>query len=675
MVARNGSGKSSVLAAIAGGRVPGVPSNLRVVYVGQGGVDLDTSSPSASSSAATQTPLDVVVASDKLRTQLLADQRMLGAATGQSAGPLAAVRAARQLRLRDLRRDLQISEQVATFRSGARGFKARKELRVMEGAVDEAAARAAQPDDEIDAEAIASDTAAAIERLADVEARLSSAESETAEVRATKILLGLGFKKDMLAAPHANLSGGWVTRCGIAAGLFQTSDVLLLDEPTNYLDLPAIIWLKDYINRQTDKTVVVVTHDRAFGDGVASTLLLLRDSAFTVFHGTLSSYIRETRKQARHFTRMKEAQDRAETHLKAQIAHNVQSARKSGDDKKLKQAASRKKKLDERMGLEVGLKGGRFKLNRDLGGYHLKARADITIPTFEPAVRFALPEPPDLKVTGNLVTCEGAAFHYPGAKRYTLHNVNLSIGPHDRIGLLGFNGAGKSTLVKLLLGPELDPSDGLAPNSGTVSRHPRMRAGVFAQSAVDSLHARGAADPSLTALGAVRAAAPSLSEAHARAVLSGLGLAGRTASDVPVAMLSGGQRVRAALGLVLAHPPHLLVLDEVTCHLDADSVTALAVAVAVYKGAVVVVSHDRFFVRAVVEGNADAGGRDAGGGGDATGDGELEESEEESEGSDEGEGRVPGRVYLVEAGKVRLLEGGVGEYEDACERRVRGLRS
>lgn len=210
--------------------------------------------------------------------------------------------------------------------------------------------------------------------------------------------MGLGFQPEQLDEPFSSLSGGWRTRCELACALFQKVDILLLDECTNFLDLPAVVWLQSYLHSLEDTTVLVITHDRDFADAVAQELLVLREQKIETFKGNLSAFEREKRKQIKWMTRMKDAADKKTAHMEETIQSNIAAARRTGDDKKLKQAVSRKKKIEERSGLEVSAKGTRFKLNRDLAGYHLKNRADFEIPTMDPPVKIALPsEPPPLR--------------------------------------------------------------------------------------------------------------------------------------------------------------------------------------------------------------------------------------------------------------------------------------
>lgn len=439
--------------------------------------------------------------------------------------------------------------------------------------------------------------------LTSVQAILESMDASQAEAKARSVLLGLGFKETQIDKPFKELSGGWRTRCDLACALCQYADVLLLDEPTNFLDLQSLIWLQRYIlDELKDTTILITTHDRDFGDAVAEELIVLRHQTLETFRGNLSLYERERHKKARFLSKMKDAQDKQKKHMEKTVANNIKAAREKGDDKKLKQAASRKKKLDERMGVEVGLKGGRFKLNRDLAGYHLSNRAEIEVPDFDPPVKMAFPrQPPDLRFPGSLVSLEKVSFAY-GSRRNTpiLSNVDLTIQPGQRVGIAGLNGSGKTTLVSLIVRGRDEAIGGAGIiSSGHIGRHPRVKIGHFSQQSVEELSAIAARNPQSTALSHVRAhcGEDDMLEKDARQLLGSLGLQGSTVSEVPLALLSGGQKVRVALSKLLWPPPQLLVLDEVTTHLDADSILGLILALREYDGALLVVTHDRFFMR------------------------------------------------------------------------------
>lgn len=485
-----------------------------------------------------------------------------------------------------------------------------------------------------------------------------------AEAKARSVLLGLGFSAGSLDKPMSELSGGWKTRCMLACALCQSVDLLLLDEPTNYLDLPSIMWLEHYIETlDPTTTVIVVTHDRAFADGVADELLVLRNRILEHFRGNPSGYEVTRWKTYRYLSRMQDAQEKQKKHMQATIDQNVKAAKRAGDDKKLKQAASRKKKLDERMGMEVSAKGTRFKLSRDLAGFHDNRRNAIEVPDFDPLTRMAFPiTPSDLRFPGALVSFENVEFSYKQNKRVVpvLCDINLTIHFGDRVGLVGLNGAGKSTLVSLAMASVEAAGSAMAPSKGRISRHTRARFGLYSQRAVEELNEIVSTNPNLTALAHLKQSAGSeLSEQEARSLLSSLGLAGKVASDVPISLLSGGQKVRVALAKLLWAPPHLLILDEVTTHLDSDTIQALALALRGYKGAVWIITHDRFFLRCVVEGQSPQNFAKMAG---VRGEDEIEEED-----SDEDEDDIsPGVVYRLSNTRLVKLERGMQQYEESA---------
>lgn len=196
----------------------------------------------------------------------------------------------------------------------------------------------------------------------------------------------------------------------------------------------------------------------------------------------------------------------------------------------------------------MSAKGGRFKLNRDLVGYHLTARDEIDMPQDERPVSFVFPKPSELRFPGPLISVEKVTFRYPAENENTsknnraavspaavLQDVSLSVHMGNRVGILGLNGAGKSTLVRLLVN-----ADEAEPSSGTVTTHPRLKLGYYSQQTVEALQALGRGDASLTALSLLaREVDGPLDEGEVRGLLGALGLPGRIASDVPLTKLPG----------------------------------------------------------------------------------------------------------------------------------------
>ena len=445
-------------------------------------------------------------------------------------------------------------------------------------------------------------------------------------------------------------------RCHLASVLYQSrsADIMILDEPTNFLDLLGIVWLQRYlVNLSAVGVIIIVSHDRDFVDYVCEETIILRDQNLTYFRGNLSEYTADFESKKLYLGAMKEAQDRQIKHMKKSIAENIKEGNKSGDDNKLRMAKSRQKKVDERMGLQVSATGGRFKLNRDRAGFQNTLRAEIEVPVDEKGVAMVFPRAQELPFPGSLVSLEKASFRYSSSnskdKQTTsaavLQDVDLVVYMGDRIGIVGLNGSGKTTLINMLTGVTI-------PTQGRASRHPRLQLGYYSQLAVEDLQESGAADRSLTALSLLlKDVEGAFSEPEARALLGSLGLPGRIASDVPIGNLSGGQLVRLALARIIWKSPHLLVLDEISTHLDFYTVSALIQALEDFEGAVVLVSHDRFLIRCVVQGGS-----------------QTDEDGGEAEVQDTDEKRRS--VYSLKGGKLHVLGGGVQEFEAGLEKRI-----
>lgn len=160
-------------------------------------------------------------------------------------------------------------------------------------------------------------------------------------------------------------------RCMLANVLLQDADIMILDEPTNFLDLLGIIWLQKHLvelRLESSKTVIVVSHDRDFIDHVCQEICLIKDQSLVYFDGNLSAYEEDLRSRRKNMMRMKDAQGRQAAHMQKTIANNIKEGKKNRDDNRLRQAASRQKRLDDRMGMQVNAKGGKFKLSRDMPG-------------------------------------------------------------------------------------------------------------------------------------------------------------------------------------------------------------------------------------------------------------------------------------------------------------------
>ncbi|KAI7539643.1 ABC transporter domain-containing protein, partial [Hortaea werneckii] len=439
LVGRNGTGKSTLLKALGTEGIPGVPRSVRILLLGQSDESSEGQNANTDDSRAV-TVVEHVLRSDKHRERLIEQANRLSAAVEDTEDPIAAVRVYRQLSCERLESDVAEARQIANRRSGARGLKARKELIRLEEGMAEAVNRlqgvslTGGNDEQVESSAVAEENQKAHDLLETTNAALADMDASKAEALARSVLLGLGFSTASIDNPVSELSGGWRTRCNLACALCQSSDLLLLDEPTNFLDLPSIMWLQGYIQNMSRKTtVILVTHDRAFADAVGEELIVLRNQVLERFKGALSEYEVERLRKYKYLSRMKDAQDKQKKHMQSSIDNNVKAAKRSGDDKKLKQATSRKKKLGDRMGMELSAKGTRFKLNRDLVGWHESHRDAIEVPEFDPPPRMEIPpSPPDLRTAGPLLSFEGVTFAYKSSAKAVLQDVSITIHARDR---------------------------------------------------------------------------------------------------------------------------------------------------------------------------------------------------------------------------------------------------
>ncbi|KAJ5088538.1 hypothetical protein N7456_012154 [Penicillium angulare] len=654
LIGRNGTGKSTLLRAMAEKLIPGIPHPTRIAILQQT-QDQDESGSSYGLNLE-KTVLESVLGSDESRNEAVRLLDFLSKCF-DTEDPLMPVRAIRKIRHEQARKKLFLAQKNANLKSGARGLQARKDLKTAEAKLESTQELLAEEPDAIDAEAVQTDTQEAAEMLQSLQAQLEDLKLADIEKEARRILLGLGFKEEAHQRKVGTLSGGWRMRCMLASVLIQKPDVMILDEPTNFLDLLGVVWLENYLQqlRETSETtILLVSHDRDFVNAVCEEIVILRDQKLNYFRGNLAAYEQDHEEQKLYLGRMKEAQERQIAHMEASIRENMKIGKKTNDENKLRQAKSRQKKVDDRMGLQVSANGGRFKVNRDLVGYHLTARAEIEVPTDERGATMSLPDATELRFPGPLVSLEGIKFQYKRNEPVILEDINMVVHIGDRVGIMGLNGSGKTTLIRILTGQ-------LIPSKGKVTTHSRLKMGYYGQHSVEELQERGREEPGLTALSLLMAETDeSLNEGAVRGLLSSMGLQGRIASDVPVGKLSGGQLVRLALARIVWSAPQLLILDEVTTHLDFHTVTALATALSSFNGAIILVSHDRFLIRSVVEGKRDT---------DHKLDDDFEGLEEETE-----ESTARSRaVYVVKAGNMNKQPNGVEQFEQSLVKRVQKM--
>ncbi|MBY0453292.1 MAG: ATP-binding cassette domain-containing protein [Burkholderiaceae bacterium] len=419
-------------------------------------------------------------------------------------------------------------------------------------------------------------------RLTDLNAQLAKAEAEDdgmaiahaytdladagahdAVPRAQALILGLGFKVSELDKPVNSFSGGWRMRLQLARALMCPSDLLLLDEPTNHLDLDALVWLEAWLKRY-EGTMIVISHDREFLDAVTNVTMHIDNAQLTRYGGNYSKF-EDLRAQ------QLELQQASFSKQQDKIAHLQKFIdRFKAKASKAKQAQSRVKALERMEKIAPVL-----------------ADADFTFEFKEP---LNLPNP--------MLAISDAAFGYraeDGSETAILHNVSRSVLAGQRIGILGANGQGKSTLVKTI-------ARTMAPLAGTVTEGKGLSIGYFAQQELDVL--RPSENPLEHMVRLAKELGPSSRESGREQDLrSFLGTFNFTGDMVKqsVGSMSGGEKARLVLAMIVWQRPNLLLLDEPTNHLDLATREALSMALNEFEGTVMLVSHDRALLRAVCD--------------------------------------------------------------------------
>lgn len=573
LIGPNGSGKTTLLKCIGYKKIPGISSNLRTLYVEQIGIE----NPNIS-------VLDTVLNSDKERIHLVEQQSTVEKAL-ESGDSLAIRKAILFVKVRERQQALRSAQKIALERSGARGFKARKELVEQEKLMEEMEKLSVE---EVTAEQ--DETTVAQEYLTQLTERLAIYDSEEVlRNTAFKILTGLGFTEDMQKGPATILSGGWRIRASLASALLIKPNILLLDEPTNHLDLPTVLWLQKYLNLLEDVTLVTVSHNRSFLNAVAEEMIVVKDLHLEYFAGNYDEYVANYNEKQAHLALKAEVVEKKKEAIVLSVEKALAAAKKSGDDKKVQSMVSKKKKLD-RLGMDVNEKGHRFKLNRDRAGYYVDIRDDVVVEKELVPDQWKVEPPYKLRYSGDIIVMNNVGFKYD--QNVIFGRLNLGVSQRARIAIVGANGTGKSTFLKLL-------TNELVPTVGSIERPGNATIGTFDQFNVESFLKKY--DENTTPLTIMAQTYPERKEAQYRNCLGKFGVRGNTAIK-PLKMLSGGEMARTKLALNFFElSPHLLILDEPTNHLDMLSIESLADLICNYEGAVIVASHDEFFISKIAK--------------------------------------------------------------------------
>ena len=389
---------------------------------------------------------------------------------------------------------------------------------------------------------------AIIERYGEVQGRFQELDGYSLDGRAREVLDGLGFSQEMMEGDVGALSGGWKMRVALARILLMSPDVLLLDEPSNHLDLESLIWLESFL-KGYDGAILMTSHDREFMNRIVNKIVEIDGGTLTTYTGDYEFY---TQQRALSDKQQQAQFERQQAMLTKEIAFIERFKARASH---AAQVQSRVKKLDKIDRVEPP-----------------KRRQTVAF-EFRPAPRSG----EDVVMLKKVSKGYGSRAIYDG--------LDFHIRRQERWCIMGINGAGKSTLLKLVAGA----SD---PDTGTVNRGPSVKLGYFAQHAMDLL------DPDRTVFETLQDEFPQANQAPLRTLAGCFGFPGDDI-DKKVRVLSGGEKARLVMALLLFDPPNLLVLDEPTNHLDIATKQMLIAALEQYEGTMLFVSHDRHFLAAL----------------------------------------------------------------------------
>lgn len=392
-----------------------------------------------------------------------------------------------------------------------------------------------------------------VERYGDLQAQFEAIGGYDLESRAQEILGGLGFSKDDMQIDVGKFSGGWKMRVSLAKILLLMPDMLLMDEPTNHLDVESIVWLEEWL-KNFKGSVLMTSHDREFMNRLVTKIVEVANKTTTVYSGNYDFYDKE---KAIRREQLIAAASRQEDMLAKEEEFIARFAARASH---AAQVQSRVKKLE--------------KIDR------------IEIPAEDKVMKFEWPEVP--RGGEEVVKFEDLTKVWKlddGREKNVFSNATGLVKRLDRIAVVGVNGAGKSTFLKIITGQT-------EATNGVCKMGPSIQYGYFSQNSLDVL------DPKKTILQEVEARVPNASMGFIKSLLGSFLFSGEEV-EKKISVLSGGEKSRVLLACILSHPVNLLVLDEPTNHLDIKSREVLLNAIKTFPGTVMMVSHDRYFLKEI----------------------------------------------------------------------------
>jgi len=392
-----------------------------------------------------------------------------------------------------------------------------------------------------------------VEKYGDLQAQFEAIGGYNLDSRAQEILGGLGFSKEDMLVDVEKFSGGWKMRVSLAKILLLLPDVLLMDEPTNHLDVESIVWLEDWL-KNFKGSVLMTSHDREFMNRLVTKVIEVANRTMTVYSGNYDFYDKEKAIRREQLIAAASRQDEMLAKEEEFIARFAARASHAA------QVQSRVKKLE--------------KIDR------------IEIPTEDRVMKFEWSEP--VRGGEEVVKFEGLSKIWKledGREKNVFSNATGLVKRLDRVAVVGINGAGKSTLLKIITGQT-------AGTAGVCKIGPSIQYGYFSQNSLDIL------DPKKTILQEVEGRVPNASMGFIKSLLGSFLFSGEEV-EKKISILSGGEKSRVILACILSQPVNLLVLDEPTNHLDIKSREVLLSAIKTFPGTVMMVSHDRYFLKEI----------------------------------------------------------------------------